>query len=572
MANQRLLKHIGEYRTQLIAKMKENFASLGQNLVEFEINQIQIVNQKAEWTQEVEPLIKMYNVRKEDIKNCFKLTEVAKSLSPKTLEREFMDNVATYVSLLEQNLAEQSESLRSEEMDVSEVEKMVTVVHANFQSGQEMGLGSQPGRQRKRSMLPARGKELPAFMNPRKSMDFMVQGGMDIRNERSSPAQRIRNLQGSKSPTSKLIGQYNSVNVPQNFAVPDSVYNRGLNQSSFLAPLKGDIYLPDTPTYSEMDGFPSKGMNIIQKTPFKGVVYANNREMSPSAGMPRRFAVEDEDDMNLLQSGLFDNPRKNLGMKLANKSSNPNFPPVMSGGNTNSALNSFYQNEGREPIPQMSSLREGVGPGAQRFHTPNKIASTTKLGVNVRERTPERGQGRMESENGRASSTIGTSGVSANNRNVTPKKVVKARTPDKQPKRNIFEQEPLRSLMKSLDSDTLHTFTLRNANVTDDHVFEICARMQHKTVLRVLDLSFNTITDAGLTRICETIPKTNIMTLLMSNNRITNEGLKTCFGMIRAPGNRVSSIAIDPCQIEKTAEGRKQIIDAFAKKGVTLKF
>lgn len=551
--------------------MKESFASLGQKLVEFELSQIQILNQKAEWTLEVEPLIKTYNVRKEDIKNCFKLTDIVRTLSPKTLEREFMDSVSTYLSNLEQNLIDQSEILRLEEIDVAEVERMVTVVQAHFPVSPDsgIGVGSMPGRQRKRSMLPVRGKEPVGFMNPRKSMDFMIQGGPDIRNERSSPAQRLRNLHGSKSPSSK-IQQYNSVNIPASFAVPDSVPNRFLNQSSFLGPLKGDVYIADTPTYNDIDGYTPKGVNVIQKTPFKGTVY--NREMSPSAGVLRRFAVEDEDDINLLNSGLFDNhTRKNYVMKLNSKSSNPNFPPVMTQGNPNSAVNSFYQNEMREPIPQMSSVREGVGP--QRFHTPNKIASTTKLGISARERTPERGQGRMEPETTqRASSIIGTSGVS-NNRNATPKKIGKTRTPDKQPKqRNIFEQEPLRSLMKSLDSDTLHTFTLRSANLTDDHVYEICARMQHKTVLRVLDLSSNLVTDAGLTRICETIPKTNIMTLIMSNNRITNEGLKTCFGMIRAPGNRVSSISIDPCQIEKTPEGRKQIIDAFAKKGVSLKF
>lgn len=558
----------------MLNRSHEGYAGISQKLVEFELSEINVLSQKSEWTQELEGMIKGYNTKRDDIKNCFRMIEVTKAINPKQLEREFLDSLSIFQQNLEHNLAEQLDSLRLEEADVSEVERLANLTFNNYSSAYEPSSGPIMGRPRKKSMLPSRGKGESFMLNPRKSMDLAAVGIPDHRSDRGSPGRALRHfVDKSKSPR-HLIPQYNSVNTPQHFAVPDTSFNRNLNTSAFLGGLKADIILGDNGLgdVTGLERVTTKGVLNNQRTPNKiGGIYGNPRDLSPQQQAIRKETDED-DDVNLLTSGLFDNGSKNRSKLLRGDRSKPNLMPVNANqyiSNPASAIHSFYQAEVKDVSAQMGSVREGLGPN--RFLTPNKNPSQTKLG-GTRERTPERRASRIDPDVSRLSVNVLPSG-GLTNRNITPHKDTRTKTPDKKVRsKNYFETEPLRSIMRSLEMDALPAFTLRNANLTDDLVSEICDRMANKMTLRVLDLSYNSITDAGLIRICEVLPRTGVTNLVLSFNKVTNEGLKACFSMIRLPNNKVNSISIYPCQIEKTTEGRKQIMDAFAKKGVTLKF
>ncbi len=516
-------------------------------------------------------MMRGYSAKREDIKNCFRMMDVTKTINPKALERDFLEGLSVFQQNLEHNLVEQLDSLRLEETDVTEVERLANITFNNYGSGLEAHQAAMMGRPRKKSMLPSRGKDNSFLMNPRKSMDLVAGNPLNFASDRGSPGRG--GLQGfgekskSRDPT---IGQYNSAN-PQ-FAVPDTGFNRNLNTSALLGGLRADIYLGEAPQgETGAERLTAKSGQPNQRTPNKPPrPFGYTKDVSPQQQI-RRGIEGDEDDVDLLNSGLFDNGSKNRSRLLRNDRSKPTLAPASSNqliSNPASAIHSFYQTEVKDVNSQIGSVRDGP---PNRFLTPHKTPSTSRLG-GTRERTPERRGSRIDPDVSRISANILPSG-GLTNRNATPTKNTRNLTPEKKARtKNFFDTEPLRSIMRSLDADTLPAFTLRNANLTDDLVSEICDRMQGKNTLRVLDLSYNSITDVGLARICEALSRTNVTNLVLSFNKITNEGLKTCFSLIRQPNNKVNNISIYPCQIEKTQEGRKQISDAFAKKGVILKF
>lgn len=573
MGHQRLTKHLQLYRGQLLSRAREGYSGISQRLIDFELSEAGALSQKSDWTHELDGLVKGYNAKKDDLRNCFRLIDAAKQLHPKQLERDFLDELSNFQQNLEHNVAEQLDTLRLEEADVAEVERLASLTITNG-SSYDTNSGPIMGRPRKKSMLPTRGKGDSFMLNPRKSIDMAAPAIHNPRVDRLSPGKSPRPFGNKSKSPSHNPQQYSSANVHQNFAVPaDTTYNRGFNTSNILGGLRADIFLGET---LPLDGSTERqtvraGLNN-QKTPGKSSgMLGRPTETSPPHGATGKHDL-DEEDGNLLASGLFDNGSKNKPALLRGDRSKPTLPPANPTqyvSNPATAVHSFYQGDGKDQSIHIGSVRDAGVPN--RFHTPHKSPSQAKLG-GTREKTPERRTSRIDPDVSRISVNVLPSGGLAN-RNVTPSKSVRNKTPEKAPKaKPFFETEPLKTLMRTLESDSLNTFTLRNANLTDDLVADICDRIQYKNNLRVLDLSYNNITDVGLARICDALPRTQVTNLILDFNKVTNEGLKTCFSLVRNPNNKVFNISLYPCLIEKTTEGRRQIIEVFQKKGVTLKF
>lgn len=544
----------------------------GQKLIDFELQEIGLLFQQSEWVNELEGFNRGSCTRREDIRNCFKLIETAKNRNPKTLEREFLEKLSAFQQNLDQNLSDHLGVLRLEEHDVSEVEGLIRLAYDSGVGAQEV-TGSRP---RKRSMLPGKGRIDVSRFQGRKSMDVSGQSWIDPRQEGSSPNQYDRNYgTSSKSPASRL----RQFNPTGGYQMPESMLYRGtapLNQSNILGQLKADFVVNDT---SQNDGndfsdIGYRGVAIGDRTPKKAAPRLADRELSPGGMLGKKVLPTNDEDENLLRSGLFDDRKtpQNASVYLLSKGKGPQQGGLGSNYMTQPALttNSVYQVE--HPTLPSSSFREPTKTNIPRYLTPHKNMSVSKLNPKADNKTPDpKRVSQNEFEVSRRSSNVNlTSNTSLNNRPETPNN--RAKTPTKALPKGPLDTEPIKGLMRNLEGDTLQQFAIKSAQLRDEHVFQICEKLVNNQGLRILDLSSNMITDAGLARVCEVIPTTNITNLCMRFNQITNEGLKTCFRMVKEPGNKVKTIAINPCRIEKGEDGRRQIIDTFAKKGVAIQF
>lgn len=584
---QRLYKKIADYKEHILGRSHDHFAAIAQQLIEFEINEIQSLNQMSEWASELDGLVRNYQTKREDIKNCFKVLNLAANKNARLLERDFMEKLAVFQQNLEKNVGDQLESIHLASGDQMEVEHLVWLNFDTHVISPQDASFTGPLRQRKRSMLPVKNKN-DQFINPRKSADILPgQLSVAYRSDRPSPARNANPRGGpnnSKSPGPK--GGFASINNPTNFFVTDGInQQRFLNQSREFGQ-QGLDYPANDPSFADISGYAEATQKYAheqaqryasyqERTPTKGDLRFNpDRSAFSPIDVSKRQTINDE-EVDLLSSGLFDNGGglRNTKKVLRPKKSQPDISlqdinPASQGG-------SFYHTEQKGSSKIVTaSFREQASSG--RYMTPNKTSS--KLDPN-KERTADQKksfQGALDAP--RSSTNIQNAQQNTsftNNRVTTTTSTVnrnKSKTPEKAKPKTIFDQEPVKSLMKSLDADTLPALILKSHQLTDADVTEICNRISFKNNLKIIDLSSNNITDAGLKMLCEKLLTTSVETLLMRFNKITNEGLKVCFTMVRDPSNKVRMIAIDPCKIEKTDEGRKQIIEAFMKKRVVLQF
>lgn len=538
----------------------------------------------SEWATELDSLVRNYQNKREDIKNCFKVLNLAANKNARLMERDFMEKIAVFQQNLEKNIGDQLETIHLVGGDQVDVEHLVWLSFDSQMSGPQDVSVVGPLRQRKRSMLPVKNRG-DFLVNPRKSTDILpAQLATAYRSDRPSPAPNatMRGTHGgSKSPGPK--SGFASINPPSSFAVPDGIsQQRFLSQSKEFGQPVLD-YSANDPSFADISGYAEatqkysheqaqKYASYNERTPTKTDLRFNpdRSALSPNHVIKRHSVIDEEVD--LLSSGLFDNggALRNQKKVLRPKKSQPDIslPDIAQpayGG-------SFYRTE-QKMTPQLvsASFRDHASSG--RYMTPHK--SSSKLDFN-KERTPDQKksfQGTMDGP--RSSTNIQNAQQTAsltNNRSTAVINRNKSKTPEKAKPKTIFDQEPVKSLMKSLEADTLPALILKSHQLGDADVGEICHRITLKNNLKILDLSSNNITDAGLKLLCEKLPTTSVETLLMRFNKITNEGLKVCFSMVREPNNKVRMIAIDPCKIDKTEEGRRQIIDAFMKKRVVLQF
>lgn len=542
------MKHCEEYKSQLLMESREIFGTVSGKLTELEMAEAGSLAEVSGWATELESEVKDYISKRDNIKYCFKLLEIQKLNDLKGCEREYTEKLRAFKENFDRNLLDHLEVIRFEERDVLEVEKMAQIVSNAGEKCTE--------RPRRRSMLPSKIKTHTETIGLIKVKEQEFTGMPTAQEERSLFSAHQRNMLPSisKSPARQRKSVTPQMGILPAQGVQANHEALQINFQSLREEMLGKEFrmledIDPNDTLLKIRANLPERLSVrtnIQKT-------AQIRDSSPAEKKPLGIAFDD--DVYLLSSGIFDNGR-GLNEQIERETATKKMTPRLG-----KELGSFYESERALKISPKFPDKLQVN---SVFQTPSKGRS---IGKSTAQATPETVGLKSREESSRF---LGITPLTSN-RLMTPNKLAKSR--DKNWKvKEFFENEPLKSIMKTLEADGLPSITLKGARLTDEHVFELCGRILQKSMLKTVDLSNNRITDKGLMRICEVLPKTNVVTLIMSFNEISNEGLKHCFNMIKTPGNKVKFVAIDPCKIEKTEEGRRQILDAFMKKGVALKF
>jgi len=81
-------------------------------------------------------------------------------------------------------------------------------------------------------------------------------------------------------------------------------------------------------------------------------------------------------------------------------------------------------------------------------------------------------------------------------------------------------------LLQTTFVDKLEKLVIRAKPITDVTLIKLCGHLESMVQLSYLDLSLCDITDAGLVRLAEKLPYTNITTLLLSGNKLSMNAAK----------------------------------------------
>lgn len=549
MTNQAVADRIQNLRTKLLETVHKTLEDLCEKTTKAELLELGAVKESLLWSDDIEKVLLAYTVDRKRLRNCFKLIEFNTRENLRKKEKECKDKIALFLSQVEESISRDVHSVRFQAGDVADVQKMAQVI--------VVPKSPQPGdmpRSHSRSML-----KHPPKSNPDSSANNLSNFIGKVTNPlNDKPTDRDR------SPHSRFSNNFTLSGNMANFASVQKLtpFRNESNPNNFLndpvfdqSRQKMPLGKQDTSLAEQLRQMPfgSAKDPMRRKSEATGFgdkpdVLSNTKTIDPN-DISKITTVFQEDEDNLLASGLFDNGQ--LHKILENEHSK-----------SPSKMRQFLKGHG---LPSSGLLGDkGSGnPRSSLAKTPVKKAKD-----NSKSRNDSNENKSLCIEN---RTTLSNNKLTSFRKSRTPNKEDKHRQSDLR-KREFFNREPFLSIFSSLSHDSLRELVLRNMGLNDDSLTEITSKIKNKANLKFIDFSGNSITDFGVAKLCEVLPTTGVVVLRLSDNHITNEGLKSCFKMVKDPHNKVTDLSIDPCQIEKDLEGRRQIMDAFRKRGVDLKF
>ena len=541
-----MIEYILVYKNRLINETKQQLNLVSERVLEIQSCELANLLDTFAWTNQIEKWLIAYSQNKADLKHCFKLFEISRTRDLVSKKEDIEKKISSFVTRLNEDLEKQVGCINLKKSEISEIEKLARISSGNFLSAD-----LDANQSRRKSLLRSNNQNVLETTINAKPADFSVNDGRRnlLRNQSNT---KIEGLRQELTPM-KLAHQFSAVTLNPYTGNENTIDEYRSNQP--YAPNDHQVKIQKVnssrnPT-PELDN--RRRTNNESNFISDRLQYGKNGKESSQNDISKIPNMETEaDDEDLIASGLFDNADlKNFNSNPIERSPSKKVPIVRN----QLGYNNVY-NPGTQSNANFTS-------SASVFKTPRKPNYTL---TNSNENSIEKNK----SVNVERKPTL------SNNKKIP----IKTLTPNKLDKtresalklREFFNREPIKSVLKKLETNNLCNLILTSLLLTDDHLAEICLKIKGKTVLESIDLSTNRISDRGIEKLFEILHTTSVHTLKMAGNELTNNALKACYGFVGRPYNQLKTIDIKPCRIEKDFEGRMQIKNSFKKRGVTISF